>query len=244
MKTKTPTVISAFVVAFLITFSLAPVQADTIALSFTSGIGSGNQQPHDLVDGWSFTTTTPITVTQLGLWDGPGGFPNSPNAIGDGFGIAHTVTLWTAAGVALTSATIGSGMSGTLTDGFRYVSLGSALLLAPGAYVITVYYPQLNFDLDFANAGTITTASGITYGTSLDLSGGPAMPAPFHGSRQVFDTTGTAFPTGDPSSAPKSYFGPNFQFNGAVVPDAGSTLLLLLLSVGPILLLRLRLLRS
>lgn len=241
MKTKTPTVISALVVGLFITSSFAPVQADTIGLSFTSGVGSGTQQSHNLVDGWSFTTSTPITVTQLGLWDGPGGFPNSPNVIGDGFGIAHTVTLWTATGVSLTSATIGSGTSGTLIDGFRYVSLASALTLAPGAYVITAYYPQSNFDLNFANAGTITTASGITYGTTLDMSGNPAMPAAFHGSRQVFDLTGTAFPTGDPSSAPKSYFGPNFQF-AAAVPDAGSTLLLLLLSLGSILVLRVRLL--
>ncbi len=214
--------------AVLLTVSPAATRADTAALSFTSGIGTGNNSLHNVVAGWSFTVTAPLLVTQLGLYDGfvTGG------SLGDGFGGAHTVTLWTGAGTALTNAVIPAGTTATLgADGFRYVTLGSAVALAPGDYVITVYFPQSNnnADVDVANAATVTTAAGVTYGTAGDLAGAIPMPAPFHGSRQIFDTIGTAFPTGDSANSPKSFFGPNFQFTA--VPEA-STLSLLLVGAG------------
>jgi hypothetical protein len=242
MKTFSPHFVLPFAIAALISFSPGRSQADNVALSFTSGVGSGTNQLHSVVAGWSFTLSVPVLVTQLGLWDGAG--PGAGGSVGDGFGVAHNVTLWTGAGTALTTANIPSGTTATLGAGnFRYVNLGSALLLAPGAYVITAYYAQTSFDLDFANAGTITTASGITYGTAGDLAGAIPAAAPFHGSRQIFDTTGTAFPTGDSTSAPKSFFGPNFQFIAAV-PETSSSAILLLLGLATILGFRSRLTRG
>jgi hypothetical protein len=226
MKTKIPSFSRTLLLNVAVLISLCPVatRADTAALSFTSGVGSGTNQLHSVVAGWSFTLSSPVLVTQLGLWDGAG--PAQGGSLGDGFGVAHNVTLWTAAGTALTTASIPSGTTATLgADDFRYVTLGSAVALAPGDYVITAYYAQSSFDVDFANAGTITTAAGVTYGTAGDLAGAIPMPAPFHGSRQVFDLTGTAFPTGDSTSAPKSFFGPNFQFEA--VPEVSSLSLLL-----------------
>ena len=191
----------------------------TPALSFTSGIGSGSQQPHNLTLGWSFTLASPILVTDLGLWDGPGGFPNSPNTAGDGFGVSHDVTIWDTAGNSLTTATVPNGTTATLgTDNFRYVSLVSPLALAAGTYVISAYYTQASFDLDFANAGTITTVAPVTYGTAGDTTtnGITFTSAPFHGSRSV---VGNVFPTSDIESAPKSFFGPNFEFTAVPEPS-------------------------
>jgi hypothetical protein len=228
MKTRISSLLpaSALVIVSTMAFCSLQMRADTIALSFTSGAGSGTQQPHNLTLGWSFTLSSSILVTQLGLWDGAG--PGTGGSVGDGFGSAHDVTLWTSAGVSLATATIPAGTTANLVNDFRYVSLLSPTLLAPGTYVISAYYAQTSFDIDFANAGTITTASGVTYGTAGDLSG--ASSSPFHGSRSIL---GNFFPTTDIEFAPKSFFGPNFQFNGAV-PEASSTLMLLLLGVAAI----------
>src|SRR5689334_1553682 len=125
MKTKPPFLLfSPFIFAALVAFSPSRTQADNVALSFTSGIGSGTNQLHDVVAGWSFTLSSSVAVTQLGLWDGAG--PGTGGSVGDGFGSAHTVTLWTGTGTSLASAVIPAGTTATLgADNFRYVTLGS-----------------------------------------------------------------------------------------------------------------------
>jgi hypothetical protein len=96
-------------------------------------------------------------------------------------------------------------------DGFRYVSIAPVLLSA-GSYTIGAFYPT-GSDLAIGPASTITTASGVTYS----------------GSRSV---AGNAFPAGNLFLESNGYFGPNFQFTAAgSVPDPGSTLGLLSLSV-------------
>ena len=218
MKTKTPSsnvsprfslgLAPALVVAALIAWCPLPTRANTIALSFTGGT-TGSPAANSTF-GWAFTLSSPVLLTDLGIWD----------ESGDGLFESHLVTLWTSTGTPVVGAqgTVPSGTAGTLANGFRYVSI-VPVLLAAGNYTIGAHFTFSNDDVVFD--ATITTASGVTY----------------NGSR---NTLGNAFPPSDPGNHANSYFGPNFQFtdlptNG--VPDAGSTLTVFLLgltaTVGP-----------
>jgi hypothetical protein len=209
MKTKSPSLLlTSLIIVVLMTVGMARSQADNIALSFTGGTQS---QLHNLTIGWSFSITSPLLVTQFGLWDGPG--PGTGGTAGDGFGVSHDVTLWTSAGLSLATATVPSGTTATLTNGFRYVPLSVATLIPAGTYVISSYYAQASFDTSISNAATLTTDPAVTY-----IAGKSAL--------------NNVFPSGDLIGAGgiKSYFGPNFQF-AAAVPETSSTWLLLLLGV-------------
>jgi VPDSG-CTERM motif len=190
------------VAAAFIACSLLQTRADTIALSFTGGSLRGVNATNP-VFGWAFALGSGVTVTQLGLWDEGN----------DGFNTSHTVAIWTSAGTLLAQATIPSGTSGTLIDGFRYVSI-AALDLTAGDYTIGEQSSTfLTTDNHVVGANSITTASGVTY----------------DGSRSdFFPFGGFGFPAGDIFNEPRSYFGPNFQFTGGVpTPDSGSTVSLL-----------------
>jgi len=209
MKCETPVVCSrsrlrlapVLVIAALMAFCPTLMRADTIALSFT-GLGAV-LAPGTL--GYAFTLSSPVEVTALGVFDGPG----VGHAIGDGLVQSHVVTIWTSTGTQEAQGTVPSGTSATLIDGFRYVSIASVLLPA-GSY--TIGGSDFQGDVAFSDASTITPASGVTYdGSRAALSGG--------------------FPPGDDFFNPNSYFGPNFQFTTASVPDAGTSFSLLGLSL-------------
>jgi hypothetical protein len=206
MKTNNPTmhlslrfsapIISVFAAAFI---ALCTIQtrADTIALSFTGGLAAPATET--VTAGWAFSVSTPIELTQLGLWD----------RFDNGLQEAHVVTVWTSTGTQLAQATIPAATSPTLIDGFRYVSLSNSIVLPAGDYTIGSLYNTGSADLFSISAATISPASGLTYS----------------GSRFAI---GDAFPTGDAGGNPMSYFGPNFQFTAvARTPDSGSTFLLL-----------------
>ena len=211
MKTKTPTLnVSprfslrlgpALLLAALIACCPLQTRANTIALSFTGG--GPNGIIGDTTLGWAFTLSSPVLLTDLGLWD----------ENGTGLAESHLVTVWTSTGIQEAQVTIPSGTAGTtLTDGFRYVSVLPVLLPA-GSYTIGAFFRDSGPDRFTAAASTITTASGVTY----------------DGSRSE---SGNAFPPGDTVGAPNSFFGPNFQFTTpSSVPDASSTWTLLLLGV-------------
>lgn len=186
----------------LLSLQVTTSRANTIALDFTTygGLLHGG----NFTGGWDFTLNSDVTVTDLGLWDGPqpGG-----GTLSDGFADSHIVTIWTSTGTLVASAIIPAGMSGMVVDDFRYVSIAPTPLAA-GTYVIGGYFPT-NFDYLAAGASGITTAPEVIYGLSRDGSG-------------------NAFPSD--TDAPSGYFGPNFQFsstNGAAVPEAGGTFVLL-----------------
>jgi len=147
--------------------------------------------------GYAFTLSSPVTVTNLGLFD-------SRN---DGFAESHAVTIWTSTGTQLVQTTIPAGTSGTLINGFRYVSI-APLTLAAGTYTIAGFY-GVTPDASLFSLSSITGASGVSY----------------LGSRGAL---GFTFPTGDVFVNPNSYFGPNFEFTtGVPTPDSGSTVSLL-----------------
>jgi hypothetical protein len=207
-------------VAFAALIACCPIQtrANTIALSFTShnineiGGGAGD------TFGWSFSLSSAVSVTDLGVWDGS--YLDFGNGTGDGLAESHLVTIWDSLGVQLAQATVPAGTGATLTNGFRYVTLGSSILLGPGNYVIGMFDPT-GADAVATEASGITTAAGVSY----------------TGQRSV---AGSAFPSGDSLGFFSSgYLGPNFQFTAsASVPDTGMTASLFGLSLTGLALLR------
>ena len=137
----------------------SPLQtrADMIALNSTIS-GAGSSQ-HNSTKGWAFTISSPVLVTQLGLWDQGN----------NGLNASHVVTIWSSTGTLMAQTTIASGTGATLMDGFRYVSITSVLLPA-GSYTIGGFYGK--FSDQFAiHAATITTGSGVTYNGSRSAPG-------------------------------------------------------------------------
>ena len=185
-------------IAALIACCPLQTRANTIALSFTGGPASPNAS--DVTLGWAFTLSSPVLLTDLGFGD----------YTGSGLADSHLVTIWTSTGIQEAQGTVPSGTGATLTNGFRYEPITSVLLV-PGSYTIGAFFPSGGRDLATVNAGSIATASVVTY----------------DGSRSE---VGNAFPSGNVWGFSNSYFGPNFQFTTSV-PDSGSTWALLLLGV-------------
>jgi hypothetical protein len=193
------------IAALLIAFCPLQTRADTIALSFTAP-GEFLPEINDVTLGYAFTLSSPVFVTQLGLWDQGN----------NGLNTSHVVTIWSSTGTLEAQVMIPSGTGTTLTDGFRYVSIASVLLPA-GSYTIGGFY-SINSDISAHSASAITTASGVTYDGSRSGLGFAFPPGDFGIGR------------------PNSWFGPNFQFTAPVsTPDSGSTWALLLLGVTAVL---------
>ena len=213
MKTKILSKLSKFLAlaSVLCVVLTAQTRANTIALSFTSHrvniIAGGANNTY----GWSFSLSSAVSVTDLGAFDGS--FLEFGNGTGDGLAESYLVTIWNSLGVPLAQATVPAGTGATLTNGFRYVTLGSSILLGPGNYVIGMY-DRTGADAVATNTSGITTAAGVSY----------------TGERSV---AGSAFPSGNTgflSDSSNGFFGPNFQFIAAV-PDTGTSFSLLGLSL-------------
>src|SRR5205809_1043287 len=103
----------------LVAWSPLQTRADTIAftVSSTASIRFGD----NTTLGYAFIVSSPVTVTNLGLFD----FGN------DGLSTSHAVTIWTSSGTELVQTTIPAGTDAILSDGFRYVSV-APFPLAPG----------------------------------------------------------------------------------------------------------------
>src|ERR671937_1402585 len=83
---------SLFAVA-LVAWSPLQARADTIGLSFTASAVQFASQ--NSTKGWAFTISSPVLVTQLGLWDQGN----------NGLNTSHLVTIWTSTGTLVAQAT-------------------------------------------------------------------------------------------------------------------------------------------
>jgi hypothetical protein len=186
------TVFTALLVLTLVAASLPKAVADTALISFSGGFlaTSGSDQLY----GWQFNVLTSINVTALGVGD----------EFSNGLSIAHDVGIFRTSDQALlTSTTVPSGTAATLDAGFRYVTLGSAVTLAPDNYVIAMTMPEGTEDRQSIANSSVTTTPEIQYVTSA-----------FDGSMVL------AFPDpGFNGAFAEGMFGPNFQFNTQVVPE-------------------------
>lgn len=167
------------------------------AVSFTGGLFDSFA---DDTIGFRFTVgDSDISVSALGFYDR--GF--------DGLSDAHDVAIFhVLTESAVLSATIPSGAVAPLEDGFRFLEVTPATLLAGGTYVINGYRPTAADGILF-NASKLTTAPFLTYDTQVaaNRTGGLAY-------------TNTPFP-----DAANGWFGPNFKAD--VVPEPASGALLL-----------------
>jgi Domain of unknown function (DUF4082) len=204
LPSTSKSLVGTFFAVALVAWSPLQTRADTIAfgVSSTASISFGD----NTTLGYAFTVSSPVTVTNLGLFD----FGN------DGLNTSHAVTIWTSTGTQLVQTTIPAGTGATLTDGFRYVSI-APFQLAAGTYTIGGFYAaSTDFSLE---AASITSASGVSYA----------------GSRSAIGFTfpsGDAIAVLNSYFGPNFQF---ITGVGAPTPDPGSTWPLLLLAVTAVL---------
>ena len=192
-----------FAALFLVSASLKRATADTALQSFSGGFLATSAS--DQLYGWEFNVLSSVNVTALGVGD---------NHTTPGLSVSHDVGIYRVSDQALlTSTTVPAGTAGILDAGFRYMTLGSSLLLTPDDYVIVMTMPMLNGDTQSIFNTSVTTAAQIQYVTSR-FDGGSTL----------------AFP-GGPGSFDKGLFGPNFQFTPASTPEPGSIALLVGMSI-------------
>jgi uncharacterized protein DUF4082 len=143
--------------------------------------------------GYAFSVSSPIRVTDLGLWD----------SWNDGFAGQHAVAIWTSTGTQLVQTTIPAGTPGKLIDGFRYLPI-APFILAPGTYVIGASTsggrtPAGTYDFfAFENRPTVESEYEVSYIGSRSNGG--------VGGR------GFRFPPGNDWDENGGFFGPNFRF--------------------------------
>jgi hypothetical protein len=153
--------------------------------------------------GWTFRTTTPVNLTELGCFSRV--FIENPTVT------SIQVGLWNNSGSLLASNSITA--SSVLTDQTRYESVTPVLLNPGETFHIGIYSPGGGLGLGVAGAA----ASGsISNSAAILLRGSALAPA----------NSGFAFPA-EPQSGPDGsiYLGPNFQYQGGV-PEPSSLLLL------------------
>jgi hypothetical protein len=198
---------AAALLALLVAFCPTATQANSIALSFKNAGARANGS--DYTAGWAFSLSRPILVTDLGVFDSNNRKIFGPP--GDGLLESHLVTIWNALGVEVAQATVPSRTSGSLIDGFRYVTLASPISLLPGNYTIG-FYSESFHDSTALSAAQITTAPELIY----------------TGTRSEY---GNAFPSDNALLFFDGAFGPNFQFLPSGVPDSGNSLTQLISSL-------------
>lgn len=149
----------------------------------------------DATYGWKFTVNaSPLSVTQLGLMDlGPSGFAE-----------AHRVGLWDNGNNLIAEADFDAGQSGTLNNGFRYLSVTPVTLQSGQTYSIGVWSAG-GADNVVEFAASATYASEITYlGSSYAPPGTPG--------------SGFAAPV-NTFGGSQGVFGPNLSFDLTPVPE-------------------------
>jgi hypothetical protein len=113
--------------------------------------------------GYEFTADANLEVTALGVYDD----------FGDGLDVAYEVGVWNSSATLLDSVVVPAGTGATLTGGFRYQDLSTAIALTNGAsYRIGVLVPAFQelvnaADSVVTNSITIDTPALFTLGTTL-----------------------------------------------------------------------------
>lgn len=172
--------------------------ASTIALQWS---GSGSAGGSEQTRGWAFTTNQEITVASLGWFD------YEDNGLVD----AHRVGIWDASGTLLLSGTVGAGSANPLQAGFRYTSaLTGTNVLAAGSYVVAGLSTYNDDTWREVDPAYVTMGSAVTY---LEDRTSESDVFEFAGETQGLDV---------------GYFGANFIYEAAEVPEPSAASLSLL----------------
>lgn len=174
-------------------------------VSFTSVNSSTFRDGASRMLGWEFSVTQDIDVSHFGWFDQEN----------NGLLQAHEVGLWAVSGSSLlASVVIPAGVSATLSDGFRYVSLGANLALQKGqTYRIAGFDPTTGdaHVWDAALGGyTNFEVLGFSVDSRIDLTVGTAI------GMSAGSFTFPSVTIGDSRSA---LLGPNFII--AAIPEPG-----------------------
>ena len=143
------------------------------------------------VVGYRFTVSSPLSVTELGVW-------NADTAAGGaGMTSSHETGIWDSSQTLLASVTVIPG--GPVVGNWVYATI-TPVVLSPGeTYTIGTIYTTTDNDNYISSASSMTTAPEVTFLNSV-------YPAAID--------LGFVYPTMDSSSFGR--FGPNFLFT--VVP--------------------------
>jgi hypothetical protein len=182
-------VVLAIAVLALLGATAGPTRADMAAFSIT-GYNNDSLGNPPFTLGWEFSTSSSITVTNLGLF--------APTTLADD----HPIGLWDSSGTLLATATAPAGSSAT-SGFFLYESI-TPVTLSAGTYMVGALYTNTNGAdsvLFPGDAQGFMTSPGITFVQSAFASGGTLTD-----------------PTGSVSTLP-GYFGPNLTFTGSAVPE-------------------------
>lgn len=160
-----------------------------MGISFT-GTTRNAQVASDCTLGWSFTTTQPISISALGVWDWGD----------DGLNESHVIGIWDSTGSSLLcEGTVATGTNSPLDSGFRFTTvLTGQTTLDAGSYILGAYCHGASAEpvISGISAGTLTEGPEITFGENRMLLGA-SMAAPT-------STLGSVYDPG--------LFGPNFQY--------------------------------
>jgi hypothetical protein len=162
-----------------------PASAATIAVTISDLTGNVGPTPGATL-GWEFTVNSPITVTQLGVFD----------AGQDGLADSHPVGIFDLGANLLVSGTVTT--ADPLTNQFRYINVAPTPLNAGQTYRIGGFYPT-GADTDRIQAHGFSTAPEIQFTDGYGVNTGVL-----------------AFPSTKDSGVNPGSFGPNFQFVAAV----------------------------
>jgi hypothetical protein len=171
--------------------------------------------------GYEFTTgASALSVSALGIYD----------AGADGLNYTHTVGLWNTSGTLLGSVTVPSGIN-SLTSGFAFVNLGSAVLLSANTnYVLAANYNAYSFTpqdaLRFNQNGSSPLLNGATLvGDRYGAYGNdPTVPLAFPAGTDWSSSWTSGVPSGFttsplPGGAGASYIGANMEFLAVPEPS-------------------------
>ncbi|MGI4792212.1 MAG: hypothetical protein ACRYFS_25590 [Janthinobacterium lividum] len=239
-----PTALTCLLALTPLLLALHPAAAQTTAVSAPATLTTGSTGFETSVSydsstgtydenasanlGFSFTVNAPIVITGLGFFADPSYYDaNNPSydtlgSTTQPYASSHAVGIYAADGSVLISGTVSQ--SDTLTNYFRYSapSVGAGTVLLPGqTYIIAgvtgaddpYWYNVLNPD----GSPVLTYASEINFGES-EFIGGDSLASSIFSASHDYDP---------------GFFGPNFQFSDAPVPEASTTVSLgLLLALG------------
>jgi hypothetical protein len=196
MKTTSRTALATVVLPLCAAiFGIAPQRAfGVIAISLGAGATSSGD---DDTNGWRFQALNNISVTHLGAWD------NGGNGLPD----RVFVGIWNDAGTLLGQLTLGAGTASPLTDGFRYEPLGAPVALTAG---------------QFYRVGSVAASGIIEYAFNRAITEAPDID--FDQGYFAATVNTLTFPniaTGT-SAIPAEFFGANFQYVAAAIPEASS----------------------
>jgi hypothetical protein len=177
-------VIRFFKAALLVVCSAWTITAGPItpAVEYTSVTNLSDGRAFTL--GYSFTTSVDLNINALGFWD-------------DGQGTDHQVGIWDSLGNLLLSTTVLG--TDTISGHYRWHDVSYAL--TAGSYVIGGEYTGGEFPAD---AQGVTTISGYTWGSDLQIDG-----------------AGLIFPTTDTSGSygQNGILIPNFSVDSTEAPE-------------------------